>query len=75
MVVAPRRRSPPASSTGSAKAGIRSSVPRAAAARIESSKAFAKDVMVRHGVPTAAARTFTDSDALAYIAATPSPSW
>ena len=34
--------------------------PTAAAARIESSKAFAKDLMARHGVPTARARTFTD---------------
>ncbi len=42
--------------------------PTAAAARIESSKAFAKDLMNRHGVPTAASRTFTDLDsALAYI--------
>ena len=42
--------------------------PTAAAARIESSKVFAKDLMNRHGVPTAAARTFTDLDsALAYI--------
>ena len=43
--------------------------PSAAAARIESSKAFAKDLMARHGVPTARARTFTDYDAAArYIA-------
>jgi phosphoribosylamine--glycine ligase len=34
--------------------------PTAAAARIESSKAFAKELMARHGVPTARARTFTD---------------
>jgi phosphoribosylamine--glycine ligase len=33
--------------------------PTAAAARIESSKAFAKDVMTRAGVPTAASRVFT----------------
>jgi len=30
------------------------------AARIESSKAFAKDLMARHGVPTAHARSFTN---------------
>lgn len=30
-----------------------------AAARIESSKVFAKDLMARHGIPTAAFRTFT----------------
>jgi len=32
----------------------------AAAARLESSKAFAKDLMARHGVPTARYRTFHD---------------
>ncbi|MGH7548031.1 MAG: phosphoribosylamine--glycine ligase [Gemmatimonadales bacterium] len=42
--------------------------PSRAAARIESSKAFAKEVMRRAGVPTAASRTFTVLDpALAYI--------
>ena len=42
--------------------------PTAAAARIESSKAFAKDVMASAGVPTAASRVFTDpGPALAYI--------
>ncbi len=42
--------------------------PSAAAARIESSKAFAKDLMRRAGVPTAASRTFTTLEpALAYI--------
>lgn len=35
--------------------------PSAAAARIESSKAFAKKLMVEAGVPTAAARVFTDA--------------
>jgi phosphoribosylamine--glycine ligase len=34
--------------------------PCAAAARLESSKAFAKEVMRRAGVPTAASRTFSD---------------
>ena len=34
--------------------------PVQAAARLESSKAFAKEVMRRAGVPTAASRTFTD---------------
>jgi phosphoribosylamine--glycine ligase len=42
------------------RAGIPVFGPSAAAARIESSKAFAKDLMSRHGVPTARARTFTD---------------
>jgi phosphoribosylamine--glycine ligase len=32
-----------------------------AAARIESSKAFAKDLMARHGIPTAAYRVFTQA--------------
>jgi phosphoribosylamine--glycine ligase len=42
--------------------------PTAAAARLESSKAFAKDVMATAGVPTAASRTFTEiAPALAYI--------
>jgi phosphoribosylamine--glycine ligase len=45
--------------------GIPAFGPTAAAARIESSKAFAKDLMARHGVPTARARTFTDFDAAA----------
>jgi phosphoribosylamine--glycine ligase len=37
--------------------------PRRAAARLESSKAYAKDFMTRHGIPTATSATFTDSDA------------
>jgi phosphoribosylamine--glycine ligase len=42
--------------------------PSAAAAGIEASKAFAKDVMAAAGVPTAASRTFTDLvAALAYV--------
>jgi len=42
--------------------------PNRAAARIESSKAFAKDVMQAARIPTAASRTFTALDpALAYI--------
>jgi phosphoribosylamine---glycine ligase len=42
--------------------------PSQAGARIESSKAFAKDVLRRAGVPTAASRTFHALDpALAYI--------
>ena len=47
------------------QAGIPVFGPVAAAARIESSKAFAKDLMTRHGVPTARARTFTDFDSAA----------
>ncbi len=40
-------------------AGIAVFGPTAAAARLEGSKAFAKDFMERHGIPTAAYRTFT----------------
>src|SRR6185312_4743947 len=43
-------------------AGIACFGPDAAAARIEGSKAFAKDVMVAAGVPTAGARTCTTPD-------------
>lgn len=42
--------------------------PGAAAASIEASKAFAKEVMTAAGVPTAASRTFTDAaEALAWV--------
>jgi phosphoribosylamine--glycine ligase len=34
--------------------------PTADAARIETSKRFAKDLMLKHGIPTASARTFTN---------------
>jgi phosphoribosylamine--glycine ligase len=34
--------------------------PTSEAARLESSKAFAKDFMIRHGIPTAGYRLFTD---------------
>ncbi len=42
-------------------AGLRIFGPCAAAARLESSKAFAKDFMRRHRIPTADYREFTDS--------------
>jgi phosphoribosylamine--glycine ligase len=48
-----------------AKAGIPAFGPTASAARIESSKAFSKSLMLEHGIPTAAARTFTDYDSAA----------
>ena len=42
--------------------------PTAAAARIESSKVFAKDLMKRHGIPTADYRVFRDpKEALDYL--------
>lgn len=42
-------------------AGIAAVGPAAAAARLEGSKAFAKDFMARYGIPTAAHRTFDRS--------------
>ncbi len=51
-------------------AGIRAVGPTAAAARIEGSKAWAKEFMGRHGIPTAASTAFaaTDrEDALRYV--------
>src|SRR2546423_3587251 len=43
--------------------GLRVFGPTQAAAQLESSKAFAKDFMQRHGIPTAAYRTFGDAAA------------
>ncbi len=46
--------------------------PTAAAARIEGSKAWAKEFMARHGIPTAKSRTFTDYDEAArYVESVP----
>ncbi|MDD5198697.1 MAG: phosphoribosylamine--glycine ligase [Terrimicrobiaceae bacterium] len=42
-------------------AGLRAFGPTATAARLESSKSFAKDFMRRHGIPAAVSREFTDS--------------
>lgn len=42
------------------RAGVATVGPTRAAARLESSKSFAKEVMLGAGVPTAAAATFTD---------------
>ena len=48
--------------------GFRAFGPRAAAARLEASKSFAKDLMKKYGIPTAAYEVFTDYDAAsAYI--------
>ena len=43
--------------------GLRVFGPTRAAAQLESSKAFAKDFMQRHGIPTASSATFTDAEA------------
>ena len=49
-------------------AGLPCFGPSAAAAQLEGSKAFAKDFMSRHGIPTAAYGNFTDIDeAVAFI--------
>ena len=50
------------------QAGISAFGPSAAAARIESSKDWAKGLMQRHGIPTARAETFNSPDkALKYV--------
>ena len=51
-----------------ADAGLRLFGPSAAAAQLEGSKAFAKDFMARHGIPTADHATFEDeAEALAWL--------
>ena len=55
-------------------AGLRIFGPTQAAARLESSKDFAKAFMARHGIPTASYRTFTDAEAAhAHVAAHGAP--
>jgi phosphoribosylamine--glycine ligase len=59
-----------------AEAGIRAFGPSAAAARLESSKAFTKDFCTRHAIPTARYRTFTTNEAgeaRAYVQAEGAP--
>lgn len=54
--------------------GLRIFGPTKAAARIESSKEFAKELMAKYEVPTAAFRAFTDyEEAWAYVSARPFP--
>ena len=49
-------------------AGLRCFGPSQAAAQLEGSKAYAKDFLARHRIPTAAYKNFTDVDAaIAYI--------
>ena len=56
------------------EAKIRTCGPSRAGAQLEASKAYAKDVMARAAVPTAAARSFTDADAAAtYLAEKSAP--
>jgi len=51
------------------QAGIRAFGPSAAAAHIEASKAFSKDLMKRYGIPTAAYELFdSEEEALKYLA-------
>lgn len=50
------------------KAGLAIVGPTAAAARLESSKAFAKAFMEKYGIPTASSRTFERSDHAAAVA-------
>jgi phosphoribosylamine--glycine ligase len=55
-------------------AGLRIFGPTQAAARLESSKDYAKAFMARHGIPTAQHRTFTDPAlARAYVSARGAP--
>jgi|JI6StandDraft_1071083.scaffolds.fasta_scaffold02225_7 phosphoribosylamine--glycine ligase len=57
-----------------ADAGIRAWGPTALAAQLESSKAFAKEVMVSAGIPTAQYETFSDFEsAWAYAEKLPTP--
>lgn len=44
-------------------AGLACFGPTAAAAQLEGSKSFCKDFMARHGIPTAAYQTFTETEA------------
>lgn len=54
--------------------GVRAFGPSRAAARLESSKSFAKSIMERAGVPTARAETFTDrTPALDFLERQPEP--
>jgi phosphoribosylamine--glycine ligase len=54
-------------------AGLKCFGPRAAGAQLEGSKAFTKDFLLRHRIPTAAYRTFTDFTAACAYARTRTP--
>ena len=71
---APRRRWSWASSTVLAEAGIKAFGPSAAAAALEGSKGFMKDLCARHEIATAAYARFTEpGPAKAYVAGHPLP--
>jgi phosphoribosylamine--glycine ligase len=53
--------------------GLKCFGPRADGARLEGSKAFTKDFLSRHGIPTAGYRTFTDVQAAREFARTRTP--
>jgi len=56
------------------EAGIAAFGPTKAAARLEWSKAFAKDFMKQHGIPTARSETFSSLDeAISYMIRLPTP--
>lgn len=56
------------------EAGLKCFGPTAKAAQLEGSKAFCKDFMARHNIPTAEYQTFTDTaEAIAYIEAKGAP--
>ncbi|HET7131521.1 MAG TPA: phosphoribosylamine--glycine ligase, partial [Gammaproteobacteria bacterium] len=54
--------------------GLKCLGPRSDGAQLEGSKAFTKDFLVRHGIPTAASQTFTDVEAARrYVRTRPAP--
>ncbi|HET8699926.1 MAG TPA: phosphoribosylamine--glycine ligase [Gammaproteobacteria bacterium] len=54
--------------------GLKCLGPRADGAQLEGSKAFTKDFLARHGIPTAASQTFTDVEAARrYVRSRPAP--
>lgn len=56
------------------KAGIKAWGPTAYCAQLEGSKAFAKDFMIQHNIPTAKYQTFSDTEqAIAYVKAEGAP--